>query len=600
MKRERLPVILLILISIFAYANSLNNEFLNWDDGAYVFDNEHIKTLTPENIRHLLFDYYLGEWFPVQMLSYLVDYQMWGLDVRGYHLTNLFFHTGSVVLIYHIFNSLGYTKASSFIAGMLFALFPPSVEAVSWISQRKSVMSAFFMLLSFYLYVRSFYHTSIIVFVLSILSKSTALLFAGVPFFYEVLIKESFNVKSIKRGAVKTLPFLIFSLFILFVFAHGQRESGIIRKYDLSTFFNSFTVLLTSPLYGFISKLFLPVNLNPFYPPPDLSRISAGMIVLSVLFWAGALNLIFTGRDRMRFFWLAYFFIFAFPVLVMVTFALRADPAEISPNGGDRHLYFIFPAFAGILLNVMTGYLKSKKSIFAPLILFWISSYFILVVQRNHIWQNDFSLWADAVKKTPEYFFTQLKAGDASLTTYYKTKEEKYLKFAISHLRKSIELSPHAARAHYLLAEALEMDGEYEEALRYYEESIKNAENQSPYPYRSIGRIYYNTGRYSESIRALEKAIEIDPAAYVLWNEKGMAELKAGLYDSAIASFERSLLLNYNQYDIHRKLGAIYFKEKKDEATALNHFEASLRLNPYQEDAETLVRVVEELRKKIK
>lgn len=593
-----MPVLSLVLLAVLAYANSLNNAFLNWDDGAYVFNNIHIRELTVENIKHLLSDYYIGEWFPLQMLSYLFDYQIWGLDVRGYHLTNLLFHTGSVILLYLIFQAIGYKKNEAFVAGVLFAIFPPSVEAIAWVSQRKSVMCMFFMLLSFYLYVRDFLFSSIIVFVLSLLSKITSISFPGIIFFYETGLKNNFNRRSLSAGVKRTLPFLFLSASCLLIFTYGQREERVIQNYGLNAIGQSFIIFLTSPFYGFISRMFLPVNLNPFYPPQSYSTITHSQILISALLWMFILLplILFSLKNKFRFFWLTYYLLIAFPIIVLVAVAIRTDVTGTSPNGGDRHLYYLYLAFIGFLSTGLDNLLKSKWRIFVPLLVFLISSYFVLTIQRNYIWRSDLSLWVDAVKKTPDYFFTQLKAGDVHLSEYYKTSQKPYLESAIMHLKKSIELNPHIAKAHYILAEALEIQMDYTQALKHYEESMRWARNESPLPLQSIGRIYYKLKRYPDAVDSYMRAIKIDPESYILWNEKGTIEMEAGFYDDAISSFETSLLLKYTQYDIHRKLGAIYLKKRKDIATALLHFEESLRENPVQGDVDTLIKIIQALR----
>lgn len=600
-KGELFSILSLVIISFLAYANSLNNAFLNWDDGAYVFNNIHIREITLENIKHLLFDYYIGEWFPLQMLSYLFDYQLWGLDVHGYHLSNLLFHTGSVILVYFLFQAIGYKKNESFIAGVLFAIFPPSVEAVAWVSQRKSVMSMFFMLLSFYLYLRNFLFFSIIAFVLSLLSKITSIPFPGIIFFYEAVFKNNFSRRSLSVGIKRALPYLFFSLVFLLIFVNGQQEERVIKNHGLNTIWQSLIIFLTSPIYGFISRGFLPVNLNPFYPPQDYSTIAHSQILIVTMLWAFVFLplILFSLKNKLRLFWLIYYLLIAFPVIVLVAVALPTDVTETSPNGGDRHLYYLWIALIGFFLTGLNQFLKSKWRIFSPLFVFLISSYFILTVQRNYIWRSDLSLWTDAVKKTPDYFFTQLKAGDAHLSEFYKTNQRSHLKSAIMHLNKSIELNPHIARAHYMLAEALEIQMEYPQALRHYEESMKWARNESPYPLRSMGRIYYKLKRYPVAIEAYKKAIKIDPESYILWKEKGTIEVQAGFYDDAINSFETSLSLNNDQYDVHRKLGAIYLKVRKNIAIALLHFEESFRQNPAQEDADTLIKIIQGLRNQV-
>ena len=96
---------------------------------------------------------YAEFWHPLTWLSLMLDYQLYGLNAGGYHMTNLILHILSTLLLFWLFNRMtGAIWKSAFVAAF-FALHPLHVESVAWIAERKDVLSAFFWMLTLCLYV---------------------------------------------------------------------------------------------------------------------------------------------------------------------------------------------------------------------------------------------------------------------------------------------------------------------------------------------------------------------------------------------------------------------------------------------------------------
>ena len=120
----------------------------------YVTENSHIQSgITLDGIRWAFSTTYAELWHPLTWLSLMFDYQLYGLNAGGYHLTNLILHILSTLLLFWLFNRMtGAIWKSAFVAA-LFALHPLHVESVAWIAERKDVLSAFFWMLTLCLYV---------------------------------------------------------------------------------------------------------------------------------------------------------------------------------------------------------------------------------------------------------------------------------------------------------------------------------------------------------------------------------------------------------------------------------------------------------------
>ena len=84
--------IIIILITFLMYVPALKNDFVNWDDDAYVYKNTYIHSLHPQAIAWMLTAFHVGNWHPLTWLSHAADYAVWGLNPFGHHLTSIILH----------------------------------------------------------------------------------------------------------------------------------------------------------------------------------------------------------------------------------------------------------------------------------------------------------------------------------------------------------------------------------------------------------------------------------------------------------------------------------------------------------------------------
>jgi hypothetical protein len=144
-----LIAVLLTLAVLGTYWPVQKYDFVNFDDDEYVFDNPHVKTgLTLKNIVWAFTKSHSANWHPLTWVSHMVDCELFGLNAGGHHLMNLYIHLANVLLLFFLLKKItAATWRSAFVAA-LFALHPLHVESVAWISERKDVLSAFFLFLA--------------------------------------------------------------------------------------------------------------------------------------------------------------------------------------------------------------------------------------------------------------------------------------------------------------------------------------------------------------------------------------------------------------------------------------------------------------------
>jgi tetratricopeptide (TPR) repeat protein len=92
-------ICLLILVAGVLYLNSLGNQFTNWDD-SMIYANPQIKSLDWENILEVFTLRDGATYQPIRVLSYAIDYHFWKLDPLGYHITNILFYFLTCIMVY--------------------------------------------------------------------------------------------------------------------------------------------------------------------------------------------------------------------------------------------------------------------------------------------------------------------------------------------------------------------------------------------------------------------------------------------------------------------------------------------------------------------
>ncbi|MBI4038629.1 hypothetical protein HY384_01580, partial [Candidatus Daviesbacteria bacterium] len=198
-------IILFILIAV-TFGNSLSNAFLS-DDLAEIVNNPNIG-----NLSYAITSHPFGF---IRLMFYWLAFQLGDLNPILFRLINIFFHTGSVLLIYVLFSTI-FSKRLALFASAIFAIHPAISEAVVWISGGGYPQYTFFFLLSLLLYIFSskrlfFYFLSSIFYILSFMSHPQMPLALILIFpFWE------FAFGNLKRNWVKSVPFFLIA--IVFVF----------------------------------------------------------------------------------------------------------------------------------------------------------------------------------------------------------------------------------------------------------------------------------------------------------------------------------------------------------------------------------------------
>ena len=145
----------LVLMVWFVFGQTLTFDFVNCDDNVFVYENPIVLNGVTWNgvVRALT---QMGDtfYYPLAVLSFMVESELYGMNPAGFHATNIVLHSLSVVLLFFLLQRMtGSLWGSAFLAAV-FAIHPIQVEAVAWVAGRKDMLSGVFFLLTLHAYLR--------------------------------------------------------------------------------------------------------------------------------------------------------------------------------------------------------------------------------------------------------------------------------------------------------------------------------------------------------------------------------------------------------------------------------------------------------------
>ena len=144
---------------LIAYANTFNASF-HFDDNPAIIENAGIRHATMDNIMGFL----KGNRFVVY-LSIMLNYQLGGLDVTGYHIFNIGVHIINSIFFYLLVlwtlslpqfgDQYGHrARRMALFAALLFGIHPIQTESVTYIISRTELLATCFYLATFLIFIK--------------------------------------------------------------------------------------------------------------------------------------------------------------------------------------------------------------------------------------------------------------------------------------------------------------------------------------------------------------------------------------------------------------------------------------------------------------
>lgn len=602
-KPYRVVVICLALtiLTVVAFWPLQDCGFINLDDDVYVYENAFVQSgLNWNGIKQAFsfaFVEEIANWHPITWLSLMLDYQIFGLDPLGYHLTNLFFHVISTVLLFLIFRRMTQTIWQSALVAALFAVHPLHVESVAWIAERKDVLSAFFWILTMgaysdYVEYRGF-RRYILVCVLFALGLMTKPMLVTLPFvlllmdywplgrFREKRSDHEIQTKETTEAATPTGPGCKWSsiypllkekipLFVLAIISGivtfiAQQQGGAVTSIEAFPMVVRIGNALVSYI-AYLGKVLWPMNLAIFYPHPGMwtswpvlgSALGLIIITTAVVRMHKKAPYLVTG-----WFWYTGALV---PVIGIVQVGSQAM--------ADRYTYIpligLFMMAAWGIPDLLKNGKHGKEILWTSAAL---SILFFSILTWTHVgyWKNSITLFNHALQVTDHNWFAynNLGAAHAGLGHYRQ---------AIENFSRAIECKPRFAAAYSNRGNAYHDLGHYRQALEDLNRAIE-IDPAYAEAYNNRGNAYGSLGRYRRAIEDYGKAIEFKPDYAEAYYNRGLAYRNLGNYGEAIVNYGRAIKIKPRLAEAYYNRGLVY-SILGNYGQAIADYAQAIKINP--------------------
>ncbi len=165
-----LPLVALVALVVWVFLPTLDHRWAPLDDELNFVSNPHYRGLSFDHLRWMVTARHAGHYIPLSWLTLAVDYELSGMDPRGYHRTNLLLHLANALLFgafaWRLFGVRSRTAGegalpdgpralAAFATAAMFAVHPLRVESVAWITERRDLLCGLFVLLVLHAYLRA-------------------------------------------------------------------------------------------------------------------------------------------------------------------------------------------------------------------------------------------------------------------------------------------------------------------------------------------------------------------------------------------------------------------------------------------------------------
>jgi len=504
---------LLVVVTLLLYFPVVHHEFISgWDDDDYVTGNMHVVSgLKESNVVWAFTSFDMSNWHPVTWLSHMLDCQLFGLNSSAHHYVNVLLHAANVLLLFWILQRATGAVWRSFVVAALFAVHPLNVETVAWVAQRKSLLSAFFSLLTvaaYGLYVRrgglKRYLLVVGAFALALMSKPMAVSLPLLLLLFDYWpLRRHEDLRFSRRWGrlvLEKLPLLFMSAVSSVLTEMAQRSGGSVMKLAILPFPARVEDTVISYV-AYVGKILWPTRLATFYPlgfsQPVGDVIAAGIVLLGL----SALALYFRRAPYIAVGWF-FFLITLVPVigLVQVGFQGMADRYAYIPSIG----LFIAVTWG---LAAVVEHAPIARLALSLAALCIIGGFSLATAHYLKCWQNGVTLFAQAraAYGRPHMWLEQLY-GNALLASGRVDE-------AFQHYQESCALDSENQYCHYEMGHISLARGQFRNAIREYRFALMLTSHPQIklLCLNETGEAFLGLGDYDSAQQSVAEALSIDP-----------------------------------------------------------------------------------------
>ena len=542
-KHPIIPFVLFLIVGFAIYSMTFDDEFI-FDSFTIISDQYHIQDIS----------YYLDlqNWKiynrPLANLTLSINFYYGSSNVVGYMLVNILLHVISTFLVFllskKMFASFAVSKPGglkmepgifAIFVALLFLVHPLQTQSVTYIIQRMNTLASMFVLVAVLFYWNArilqvekrriglsmfLLFLAVVTGLLGLFSKQNAVIFPGAFFLIEVLFIRtgSPRIKNVYLSVIGGL--IVLAILFLIIVGMIPEETDLISRKD-------YFLTQSRVLIRYMSLMIFPWGQNLDYDFVLSSSILDYKVILSAL---GLLVCLLCGFFALKKNRLVSFAIFWF----FLALSIESSLIPIRDVINEHRCYLAVWSYS-ILLVVFVDYLfrnRSVKYVYIVLSL-CILIYAGLTINRNRVWDTNYSLWQDVVKKSPKKARPWNNLGYATLMIENRPDE------AIGYLETAISLDTTYAKAYNNLGMAWKEKGDLVRATGYFHKAVEYLRIASIL--NNLGCVLILNGQSQEALEYLLEAIENAPNDYSLNYNIGVAYQQVGDTSNAIGYYQNTL-----------------------------------------------------------
>ena len=579
---------LLALGTILLYWPLRNFPFINYDDSLYVTENPHVQQgFTWEGITWA-FSSLHGEgtyWHPLTWLSHMFDCQLFGVNPGPAHLVNALFHSANVVLLFLLLRNLSAGTYLAAVVAAFFSVHPLQVDTVSWIAERKNLLSGFFALSTLCAYLRytrkpqiGRYLLALVCFALALMAKPSVVTLPGLFLLLDwwplqrtnPAVQSSSSAKKVdfRFLVLEKIPFFLLSVMSAVITVWSHRALDALGTSAAFPWPSRFTNAIVS-YFLYLKRIVWPVDLAIYYPYAAHSAVTvvgAGLVlaILTVVTLACRRS-----RPWLLIGWL-WFLLGLLPVIGLVQAGRQsmADRFVYLPIVGA--LLLLITAAAEWLNRMHQGWIKAGACA--------VTLGACAITARHQIgyWRSSRVLFEHALQVTRQNDIAALNLGVALVS------EQQYDE-ALPYFEQARELNPRLALAHYNIGVIRAHQKQHAAAITEYERALLLKPND-PRTHYNLGNALLQTGRTTEAIAAYYETLKWLPNDAPAHNNLANALASVGRGAEAEEHFQKAIVAEPTLTDARFNLAVLLMREGKVDA-AVGQLQELLKTDPGQRTA---------------
>lgn len=559
---QYLNEVITFLVAFISYLNGLHGDFLH--DDIFAIKNNRDVTGTNSLIKLWTNDFWgksmsdnssHKSYRPITVLTFRLNYALCGSEPFYFHVVNVLLHALIASLLSWMCQHRLYLSTKcSLLTGLLFAVHPVHVEAVTGLVGRAEILSALFFMISFILYTKSintqwkyygdFARTekvgmflfSMVCGVIAMLCKEQGIMVLAVCMLYDVFV-------ICRRGILKCLMKRELSTEFILLFKR--------------LLFTSLTILCLLIFRWWIMKGQLPLfqhqdnpaSFSPYLVTRCLSYPYLWFYNIFLLLFpstlcydwqVGSIPLIESFVDPRNLATLFMLAVFMFFMLKWLLHFMKANPCQYPDAILFIFLFSVLPFVPASNLIFRVGFVVAERTLYIPSI-----GYCILIAHGVCVLLDRFPKYRYHLASLFTVLVLSLMCKTLLQNQVWNTRETLF--------KSGVRTLPNNAKVHYNYANMLKDKGQNDEAIHEYQIAIRLYPEHAS-AHNNLGTIIPNI---TQSMYHYERALQIYPGHQGALINLGARKFKLGNKTEGLQMLQRAMDIDRHNVEALMTLGGM-------------------------------------------